>query len=59
MFYRLGARTITLRRFSSKRGLGCLSVAREYDVYKSLGDIDMCGIFDIFKVKVPIIFGTV
>jgi len=32
----------------------------EHDLYKSLGDVDMCREFDIFKVKVPIIFfGTV
>jgi hypothetical protein len=32
----------------------------EYDLYKILGDVDMCKEFDMFKVKVPIIFfGTV
>jgi hypothetical protein len=38
-----------------KRGLECSRVAREYDLYKSLGDIDMCKDFDMFKVKVPVI----
>ena len=32
----------------------------EHDLYKNLGDIDMCREFDMFKVKVYIIFfGTV
>jgi hypothetical protein len=32
----------------------------KHDLYKNLGDIDMCREFDIFKVKVYIVFsGTV
>jgi len=32
----------------------------EHDLYKNLGDIDMCREFDMFKVKVYVIFfGTV
>jgi len=34
-------------------------VAGECDFYISLEDVDMCGVFDMFKIKVPvIIFGT-
>jgi len=41
-------------------GLECSRVAMEYDLYKSLGDVDMCRKFDMFEVQVPIIFfGTV
>jgi hypothetical protein len=32
----------------------------EHDLYKNMGDIDVCIEFDMFEVKVPIIFlGTV
>jgi hypothetical protein len=35
-------------------------VATERDLYKIIGDIDVCIKFDLLKVKVPIIFlGTV
>ena len=40
-------------QISSKRGLGWSIVAKEYDLYKSLGCIDMCKIFDRFEVEVP------
>lgn len=47
-------------RFFSKRGLKCLGVATGHDLYKKIGDFDMCIEFEIFKVKVPINFlGTV
>jgi hypothetical protein len=38
------------------RGLECLGVIREHDLYKNIGDIYICADFEIFKVKVPIIF---
>ena len=44
------------RQISSRRGSECSIVAREYDLYKSLGCIDMCRVFDVSKVKVPVIF---
>ena len=31
-------------------------VAREYDVCKYLGDVDVCRVFDVSKVKVPVLF---
>ena len=31
-------------------------MAREYELYKMLADVDMCGVFDVFNVEVPIIF---
>ncbi len=31
-------------------------MAREYDIHISLGDVDMCGVFDMFKVEVPDMF---
>ena len=35
-------------------------MAIEHDLYKNMGDIDVCTEFDMFEVKVPIIFlGTV
>ena len=37
-------------------GLGCSIVAREYDLCKILGCIDMGRVFDVSKVKVPLIF---
>ena len=40
----------------NKRGLEYLRVAKEYNLYKRLGDINICGVFDIFKVKVSVIF---
>lgn len=50
---------ITLREISSKRGLECSKMAGEYALHQSLGEVDMCGGFDTFKVKVPVIyFGT-
>jgi hypothetical protein len=40
----------------SGRGLECLRVAMGHDLYKSLGDVDMCRKFDIFEIQAPIIF---
>jgi hypothetical protein len=37
-------------------GLECSRVAIEHDLYKSLGDVNMCRKFDMFKVQVFIIF---
>jgi hypothetical protein len=35
-------------------------VATKHDLYKNIGDIDVCIEFEMLKVKVPIIFlGTV
>jgi hypothetical protein len=31
-------------------------VTGEFALHKSLGDVDMCGVFAMFKVKVPAIF---
>jgi len=31
-------------------------VAREYDLYKYLGDVDMCEVFNVFEVEVPVNF---
>jgi hypothetical protein len=31
-------------------------MAREYALYENLGDVDMCGVFAMFKVKVLVIF---
>jgi len=46
--------------FFSKRGSECLGLATEHDLYKKIGDFDVCIEFEIFKVKVPINFlGTV
>jgi hypothetical protein len=42
--------------FSGGRGLECLRVAMEHDLYKSLGDVNMCRKFNMFEIKVPIIF---
>ena len=33
-----------------------LILAREYDLYKNLGDVDMCRVFGKSKVEVPVIF---
>ena len=49
-----------MKAISSGRGLEYSRMAMEHDLYRSLGDVDMCREFDMFKVKVPIIFfGTV
>jgi len=37
---------------SSKRGLEFSRVAREYALHKSFEDVDICGVFNTFKVKV-------
>ena len=42
--------------FSGGRGSECSGVAMEHDLYKSLGDIDMCRKFDMFEVKLYVIF---
>ena len=31
-------------------------MVREYDLYKSLGDVDIYEVFDVFEVEVPVIF---
>ena len=36
--------------------MGCSIVAREYDLCKNLGDVDMCRAFDMSKVEVPVKF---
>jgi hypothetical protein len=46
--------------FRSGRGSECLGVATEHDLYKNIGDVDVCTEFEMLKVKVLIIFlGTV
>jgi hypothetical protein len=42
--------------FSSKRGSGCPGVATEYNLYANIGDIKVCTDFEMFEVKVSIIF---
>jgi hypothetical protein len=55
-----GARATMRIEFSSGRGLEYLRLATEHDLYKTIGDIDVCTEFEILKVKVPIVFlGTV
>jgi hypothetical protein len=47
-------------QFSGGRGSECLGVATEHDLYKSIGDVNVCTEFEMLKVKVPINFlGTV
>ena len=41
---------------NQQRGSECLEVAMEYDLCKNIGYINVCTEFDIFKVKVYIIF---
>jgi hypothetical protein len=46
--------------FFSGRGLSGSEVATEHDLYKTIGNIDVCIEFELLKVKVPIDFlGTV
>ena len=52
----IGRKGDNLKAIPSKRGFVCSRVAGEYDLYTSLGDVDRCGVFDMFKVKVPVIF---
>jgi hypothetical protein len=47
-------------QLSAKTRRGCSGVAMERDVYKEIGDIDVCIKFEMLKIKVPITFlGTV
>jgi hypothetical protein len=47
-------------KFSGGMGSECSGVAMEHNLYKNMGDIDMCTEFDMFEVKVSVIFlGTV
>jgi hypothetical protein len=46
--------------FFGGRGLSGSEVATEHDLYKTIGNIDVCIEFELLKVKVPIVFlGTV
>ena len=55
-FRKSGARAMMPTEFSSRKGSECLGVATEHDLYKNIGDIDMCTEFEKHKVKVPVIF---
>jgi hypothetical protein len=55
-FYGSGARVITNREVSSRRGLECSRVTTEYNTYKNLAEVDIYREFDMFEVKVLVIF---
>ena len=48
------------RNFLAERGPDCLGVAIAHDLYRTMGNIDVCAESELLEVKVPIVFlGTV
>jgi hypothetical protein len=45
-------------KFSGGMGSECSGVAMEHNLYKNMGDIDMCTEFDMFEVKVSVFFSV-
>jgi hypothetical protein len=43
-------------QFSSKRGSECSGITADHDLYKNIGDVEVCIEFEMLKVKVSIIF---
>jgi hypothetical protein len=44
------------RNFLGRRGLECSGVDAAHDLYRTIGNHDVCTEFELLEVKVPIIF---